>query len=75
MNRQYTISARGRAAAMPIHMFMKRHFSDIPVEQIDSFFGFTTDKSTLYGGRIYAATELSDYDHLLRALNSSPREA
>ncbi len=62
MNRQYTISARGKAAAMPIQMFMKRHFNDIPVGQIDSFFGFTTDQSTLYGGRIYGATEISAYD-------------
>jgi hypothetical protein len=62
VNRQFTISARGKATAMPIQMFMKRHFSDIPVAQIDSFFGFTTDTSTLYGGRIYGGTELSAYD-------------
>lgn len=43
-------------------MFMKRFFSDIPVAQIDSFFGFTTDKTTLYGGRIYVQTEISAYD-------------
>lgn len=47
---------------MPIQMFMKRYFNDIPVEQIDSFFGFTTDKSTLYGGRMYDRTEISAYD-------------
>lgn len=62
MNRRFTISARGKAPAMPIQMFMNRHFSDIPVAQIDSFFGFTTDKSTLYGGRIHGGTELSAYD-------------
>lgn len=62
MNRRFTISARGKAPAMPIQMFMNRHFSDIPVAQIDSFFGFTTDKSTLYGGRIHAGTEISAYD-------------
>ncbi len=62
MNRQFTISARGKPAAMPIQMFIKKHFADIPVAQIDSFFGFTTDRSTLYGGRIYGHTELSDYD-------------
>jgi len=43
-------------------MFMKRFFNEIPVAQIDSFFGFTTDKSTLYGGRIYVKTEISAYD-------------
>ena len=47
---------------MPIQMFMKRYFNDIPVEQIDSFFGFTTEKSTLYGGRMYDKTEISAYD-------------
>ncbi len=62
MNRQFTISARGKPAAMPIQKFMKRYFNDIPVAQIDSFFGFTTDKSTLYGGRIYGKTEISAYD-------------
>ena len=62
MNRQFTISARGKLAAMPIQMFIERHFSDIPVAQIDSFFGFTTEKSTLYGGRIHSHTELSAYD-------------
>jgi len=61
-NRQFTISARGKAAAMPIQMFIAQHFSDIPVGQIDSFFGFTTEKSTLYGGRLYGGTELSAYD-------------
>lgn len=62
MNRQFTVSARGKPAAVPIQMFMKRCFNDIPVAQIDSFFGFTTDKSTLYGGRIHAQTEISAYD-------------
>jgi len=62
MNRQFTISARGKPAAMPIQLFIKRHFSEIPLAQIDSFFGFTTDQSTLYGGRIYGGTEISAYD-------------
>ncbi len=60
--RSFTVSARGKLAAMPIQMFIKQHFGDVPVAQIDSFFGFTTDRSTLYGGRIYARTEISDYD-------------
>jgi hypothetical protein len=62
MNRQFTISARGKPAAVSIQMFIKRYFNDVPVAQIDSFFGFTTDKSTLYGGRIYVNTEISAYD-------------
>ena len=58
---QFTISARGKPAAQPIQQFIKKNFSDIPVEQIDSFFGFTTH-TTLYGGRIWCSTEISAYD-------------
>jgi hypothetical protein len=58
---QFTISARGKLAAIPIQKFIKNNFNDIPLEQIDSFFGFTTH-TTLYGGRIWGHTELSEYD-------------
>lgn len=58
---QFTISARGKAAAQPIQQFIKKNFSQIPLQQIDSFFGFTTH-SSLYGGRIWHYTELSAYD-------------
>ena len=58
---QYTISARGKHAAVPIQKFIRNNYPEIPLEQIDSFFGFT-EHSTLYGGRLFAATELSRYD-------------
>lgn len=58
---QYTISARGKASALPIQRFIKNHYANIPVEEIDSFFGFT-EHSTLYGGRFFTATEISRYD-------------
>jgi len=58
---QFTISARGKTAAVPIQQFIKRNYALIPLEQIDSFFGFT-EVSTLYGGRIFAKAELSRYD-------------
>jgi len=58
---QFTISARGKASALPIQRFIKNNYAQIPLEQIDSFFGFT-EASTLYGGRFFAATELSRYD-------------
>jgi hypothetical protein len=58
---QYTISARGKPAAQPIQQFIKQNYSDIPLEQINSFFGFA-EATTLYGGRIFAGTELSRYD-------------
>jgi hypothetical protein len=58
---QFTISARGKRAGQPIQKFIKANFSQVPLEQIDSFFGFTTH-SSLYGGRIWHYTELSEYD-------------
>jgi hypothetical protein len=58
---QFTISARGKASAIPIQKFIKDNYGHIPLEQIDSFFGFT-EASTLYGGRIFTTTELSRYD-------------
>ena len=58
---QFTISARGKASALPIQRFIKDNYGQIPLEQIDSFFGFT-EASTLYGGRIFSTVELSRYD-------------
>lgn len=58
---QFTVSARGKPASVPIQLFIRRHYDTLPVEQIDSFFGFT-EATTLYGGRFFAGTELSRYD-------------
>jgi len=58
---QFTISARGKQSAQPIQQFIKQNYSDVPLEQIDSFFGFT-EECTLYGGRFFCSTELSRYD-------------
>ena len=58
---QFTISARGKASAITIQRFIKENYNHIPLQQIDSFFGFT-EMSTLYGGRIFGNTELSRYD-------------
>jgi hypothetical protein len=58
---QFTISARGKPAAVPIQRFIAENYAHIPIEEIDSFFGFT-EPSTLYGGRFFNATELSRYD-------------
>ena len=58
---QFTISARGKASSVPIQRFIKENYSQIPLEQIDSFFGFT-EASTLYGGRVFTTVELSRYD-------------
>jgi len=70
---QFTVSARGKQAAQPIQQFIKMNYSDIPLEQIDSFFGFT-EACTLYGGRFFASTELSRYDvRSLYAMNINLR--
>jgi hypothetical protein len=63
---QFTISARDKQAGQPIQQFLKQNFSEIPLEQIDSFFGFTT-YTPLYGGRVWNSAalngaELSAYD-------------
>jgi hypothetical protein len=58
---QFTVSARGKVAAIPIQQFIRNNYSNLPLEQIDSFFGFT-EASTLYGGRFFHNTELSRYD-------------
>ncbi len=44
-----------------IQQLHQDNYDHIPLEQIDSFFGFT-EASTLYGGRIFGGTELSRYD-------------
>jgi len=61
LSMQFTVSARGKVAAVPIQQFIRKNYSDLPLEQIDSFFGFT-EASTLYGGRFFHNTELSRYD-------------
>jgi hypothetical protein len=58
---QFTISARSKLAGQSIQMFIRKNYGHIPIEQIDSFFGFTTF-TTLYGGRIWVCPELSEYD-------------
>jgi hypothetical protein len=60
---KFTISARGKPSALPIQQLIKRNFSHIPTDQIESFFGFT-EPCTLYGGRVFTSTELSRYDLL-----------
>jgi hypothetical protein len=58
---QYTVSARGKPSAVPIQRFIRNHYAHVPLDRIDSFFGFT-EACSLYGGRIFGGTELSRYD-------------
>lgn len=73
LSMQFTVSARGKAAAVPIQQFIRKNYRELPLEQIDSFFGFA-EASTLYGGRIFYSTELSRYDvRSLYAMNINVR--
>jgi len=57
----YTISGRSKPFGMPITQFIKAGFPDIPIDKIDSVFGFV-ERSTLYGGREFGMPELIDRD-------------
>jgi hypothetical protein len=57
----YTVSARGKNEGMPVLEFLKTFFSSIPLNQIDSVFGFT-EPSTFYSGRPFLRRQLSDAD-------------
>lgn len=39
--------------------FLRHHYGDLPLEQIESLYGFV-ERSTLYGGRGFTGRELSD---------------
>lgn len=70
---QYTVSARGKPSAVPIQKFIRSNYPQVPLDQIDSFFGFT-EPCSLYGGRLFAGTELSRYDvHSLYRMNINLR--
>ncbi len=45
----FTISARGKAGDVPVMEFLRRNFGTLPLERIDSLFGFV-ERCTLYGG-------------------------
>jgi hypothetical protein len=53
---KFTVSARSKPAAVPIQRYISKNYAEIPIEQIESFFGFT-EPTTLYGGRFFCATE------------------
>jgi hypothetical protein len=58
---KFTISARGKTAAIPILRFLAANFGSVAIKQIDSVFGFV-ERCSLYGGRVYTEPELSDRD-------------
>jgi hypothetical protein len=57
----YTISARSKSPETPVFAFLRDHYGNVPLREIDSLFGFV-EHSTLYGGRAFAGRELSGRD-------------
>ncbi len=57
----FTISARSKTPGVPVFRFLRRQFGDIPLNRIESLFGFV-EPSPLYGGRIFRQPELSQRD-------------
>lgn len=61
-NTIYTISARGKKPNQPVKDYLHKFFPNIPLTKIDSLFGFV-EKTTLYSGRPFMHTQLSDNDY------------
>jgi hypothetical protein len=57
----YTVSARNKPAHLPVLSFLRKNYGNLPLNEIDSLFGFV-EKSSLYGGRIFENRELSNRD-------------
>ncbi|MBT4522458.1 MAG: hypothetical protein HOC23_20860 [Halieaceae bacterium] len=57
----YTLSVRSKEPMLPALVFLGRNYGDIPIDSVDSVFGFV-EKSTLYGGREFVQPELVDRD-------------
>lgn len=57
----FTISARGKPNGVAMPAFLAGSFGAIPLDQIDSVFGFV-ERSSLYGGRIFTKPELTPED-------------
>jgi hypothetical protein len=64
----YTISARAKPPEAPVFGYLRTHYGNIPLREIDSLFGFV-EQSELYGGRPFRARELSERD--VENLNSA----
>lgn len=57
----FTVSARAKPPNVPVFQFLRRQFGYLPLNQIESLFGFV-EQSTLYGGRPFVQRQLSDRD-------------
>ena len=64
----YTVSARNKSPRESVFAFLKKHYGNLQLREIDSVFGFAS-QSKLYGGRMFEQRELSDRD--IHQLNSA----
>lgn len=58
---RFTISARGKPNNIGVLGMLQQSFSAIPLQQIDSLFGFV-EYTPLYGGRVFVSEELTPSD-------------
>ena len=65
----YTLSARGKRANQPIEKYLKTYFPSIPLQKIDSVFGFV-EASSFYSGRPYMGRQISDKDYAFLKKNN-----
>jgi len=65
----YTISARGKKQNQPIEKYLKTYFPNIPLQKIDSIFGFV-EASSFYSGRPFTGRQISDKDYEFLKKNS-----
>ena len=64
----FTVSARGKPPQLGIIEFLRGEFPDLPLDHIESVFGFV-EPCTLYGGRPFVQPELTQED--VRALEAN----
>ncbi len=61
-NTAYTISARGKKHRQPVKDYFNKYFPNIPLNKIDSIFGFV-ERTSLYSGRPFLSRQISDKDY------------
>lgn len=57
----YTVSMRGKHESIFVGDYLEQFFSNVPLANIDSVFGFV-EPCSLYGGRVFKYPQLSDRD-------------
>lgn len=61
-NTVYTISARGKKLKQPVKKYFETYFPNIPLNKIDSIFGFV-EPTSLYSGRPFLTRQISEKDY------------